>query len=367
MPSFLNLDFRSVVAELRSRNYVTAREAMGATPETFRANEHGYRRIDDHSFLHVMNFEARESYSLTQARTDLVCFQILIDGFYSRSVVDRFDLMTPNAVLVSNCPQSISDVQAGMKLRGILIVVERLYLLDHFKLSLDNIPAAYRPIFLNETGLSAGLRLSSTVAVIAAADQLLSCKFGEPLRSIYMQLKATEIICEIVAQMNALHMPRPHGLRKKSLAVAAAADIYRREVGHPPSIEQLAARVGLNRNDLTKGFRDLFGKTPHAYGNMLRMEQAQNLLSHGELSISEVARQVGYDAYSGFARAFHSHFGRPPSLANGNPAVETTDGKTLAGMSIGSLKQAFPGSSPAYEEPPAHPVSTFDHGNTTSK
>jgi AraC-like DNA-binding protein len=324
MPSFLDLDFRSVLAELRSRNYVAGREALGASRDVFRANDHGYRRIDDHSFLHVMNFEARESYSLTQARTDLVCFQILIDGSYRRSVADRVDVVTSNAILVSNCPQSRSDVDGGMKMRGVLIAVEREYLLDHFKLNVGNISAAYRPLLLKQSGLAAALRLPATMAEIAAVDQLLSCRFGEPLRSIYLQLKATEIICEIVAQMNAMHIkmqPHTHGFHKKSLAVEAAAAIYRRELANPPTIEQLAARVGLNRNDLTKGFRDLLGKTPRAYGNMLRMEQAQSLLNSGSLSISEVARQVGYDAYSGFARAFQSHFGRPPSLANGEPAA----------------------------------------------
>lgn len=352
MSSFLDLDLRSVLSELRSRDYVASHEALGAPQETFRTNEHGYRRLDDHSLLHAMNFEAGESYSLTMARTDLVCIQILINGSYSRSVADRVDVMTPNAVLITNSPQSTSDVQAGMKLRGVLIVMERQYLLDHFKLNVDKIPAAYRPLFLKKTGLGAGLNLPPTMAVVAAADQLLSCKFGEPLRGIYMQLKATEIICEIVAQVNALHMPRTTGFHKKPLAIAAAADIYRREVANPPTIEQLATRVGLNRNDLTKGFRDLFGKTPRAYGNMLRMEQAQNLLNCGELSISEVARQVGYDAYSGFARAFHSHFGRRPSPLNGDPAAGASGGIALAAIPAAPLKQTLSGLFPAGEEPP---------------
>jgi AraC-like DNA-binding protein len=353
MSSFLalDLDFRSVMAELRSRDYVASREALGVSRDTFRTSEHGYRRIDDHSFLHVMNFEAGESYNLTMARMGLVCFQILISGSYSRSVVDRVEVMTPTAVVVSNCPQSTSATQAGMKLRGVLIAVERQHLLDYFKLNVDRIPAAYRPIFLKETGLATGLNLPPTVAVIAAADQLLSCRFGEPLRSIYMQLKAIEIICEIVAQMNAMHMPRTHGFRRKPIAVAAAAAIYRREVANPPTIEQLTARVGLNRNDLTKGFRDLFGKTPHAYGNMLRMEQARNLLDSGEFSISEVARQVGYDAYSGFARAFHSYFGRPPSLANGAAAGSST---LPAAASADPLTQMFFDPFPACEEQPAN-------------
>jgi AraC-like DNA-binding protein len=323
-PLELALDLRNILSELRSRNYMPGSETLALGRDIFRATEHGYRRIDDHSLLHAMNFEAGESYGLVHARTDLVCFQILVNGSYSRFVADRIDAVTSNTVLISNYPQSRSDVAAGMKLRGVLIAVEREYLIDHFMLNLDNVPAAYRPLFMKKTGLAAALKLPATIAAITATDQLLSCKFGEPLRSIYLQSKATELICEIVAQINALPMRGPlrrRGPDGKSLAVEAAAAIYRREVANPPTIEQLAARVGLNRNDLTKGFRDLFGKTPHAYGNTLRMEQARILLGYGQLSISEVARQVGYDAYSGFARAFHSHFGRPPSLVNDAPAA----------------------------------------------
>jgi len=327
MTSSLDVDFRNILLELRRRTYVASRELVGAGKETFRASEHGYRRIDDHSFLHAMNFEAGESYSLTMARAGLICFQILINGIYSRSVGDRVDVMTPDALLISNCPRSTSDVEAGMKFRGILIVIEREYLLEHFKLDIENIPQAYRAIFLKESGLGTPLRIHPNLAVFSAADQLLSCKFGEPLRSIYMQMKAIEIICEVVAQLNA---PQPrnrsytYGFHRKSLAVRAAAAIYRREVSALPTIEQLAARVGLNRNDLTSGFRDLFGKTPRAYGNSLRMERAQELLSSGELSISEVARQVGFDAYSGFARAYQSHFGHPPSLVVTGPDCSLT-------------------------------------------
>ena len=53
--------------------------------------------------------------------------------------------------------------------------------------------------------------------------------------------------------------------------------------------------------------------TPHAYGHMARMEEAERLLRTGEISISEVARRMGYEGYSSFSRAYHAHFGRAPS------------------------------------------------------
>lgn len=64
----------------------------------------------------------------------------------------------------------------------------------------------------------------------------------------------------------------------------------------------------------------MFGATPHAYANVVRMEQAQVLLHDGQLSISEIARRVGYEGYSSFSRAYQAHFGRALSVGE----VQTT-------------------------------------------
>jgi AraC-like DNA-binding protein len=43
------------------------------------------------------------------------------------------------------------------------------------------------------------------------------------------------------------------------------------------------------------------------------MEEARLMLRDGQLSISEVARRIGYEGYSSFSRAYRSHFGESPS------------------------------------------------------
>jgi AraC family transcriptional activator of pyochelin receptor len=46
---------------------------------------------------------------------------------------------------------------------------------------------------------------------------------------------------------------------------------------------------------------------------MVRMEEAQKQLRGDGVSVSEVARRVGYGGYASFSRAYHDHFGHPPS------------------------------------------------------
>ena len=58
MRKFLSLDLQEIRTELRTREFVRSSEALGPTREIFRTKEHGYRRVEDSVFLHVMNFEA---------------------------------------------------------------------------------------------------------------------------------------------------------------------------------------------------------------------------------------------------------------------------------------------------------------------
>ncbi|MBB3769911.1 AraC-like DNA-binding protein [Angulomicrobium tetraedrale] len=313
----LDIDFRDVLTGLRLGERLRGAEALGASDDIFRVKEHNYRRVDDYTLLHVLNFEAGQPYSLKIARQDLVCIQAIVSGNYHRWIGQRMDLVSPHLLEISNVPQSVVDVGAGGRLRGLLIICDRRHLVEHYRLNVDRLPAAYRPIFLSRTGTPEVLHMPLSSTGLHLVDQILTCKYQEPLRGIFVGAKTIEILCDVVAQLGAMPgqgAPRPAGPRQKARAIEAAAEIYRREFGSPPTIEQLAQRVGLNRNELTSGFRDAFGVTPHAYALVQRMERAQQMLREGRLSISEVARRIGYEGYSSFARAYHAHYGRAPSL-----------------------------------------------------
>jgi AraC family transcriptional regulator, transcriptional activator of the genes for pyochelin and ferripyochelin receptors len=316
MPTSLEIDFRAIQAQLRSRDFVRSSEILGSTESIFKTSEHGYRRLDDAAFLHVMDFEVGPTYSLKISRPDYVCIQISIGGTYNRCVHDHIVPVKPGTIHITNTSLSVSDVQAASKLSGIAIACSREYLIDHFKLNVDRVPLAYRPIFHSKAGSLSALKLPARADLMLAADQILSCRYQEPLRHLYLNAKAIEMVCGVVAQINGLSPNarlNSSPTQSKRAAIETAGIIYRREIFSPPTIEHLAARVGLNRNDITRGFREVFGMTPHAYGNLHRMEEARLMLEDGQLSISEVARRIGYEGYSSFSRAYRAHFGQCPS------------------------------------------------------
>jgi transcriptional regulator GlxA family with amidase domain len=124
-----------------------------------------------------------------------------------------------------------------------------------------------------------------------------------------------EILCAVAIQITSLsqNSAPPAKPARLSQAIALAASIYRRELTNPPLMDELAMRVGLNRNHLINGFRKAFGVTPHGYVTSLRMDQAQRLLRESSMTTSEIARRVGYEGFASLSRAYRDYFGYPPA------------------------------------------------------
>ena len=80
----------------------------------------------------------------------------------------------------------------------------------------------------------------------------------------------------------------------------------------PPTIPELARIVGMNQQSLKKRFKEVFGQTINQYVNARRLEQAEMLLRTGNLTLQEMAMEVGYCNASYFSRRFKEKYGVPP-------------------------------------------------------
>jgi AraC family transcriptional activator of pyochelin receptor len=312
----LLFDLKAVQGRLMSDPVFRAVEIFGDYEDD--SDGHTFRKINDRAFIYIINAVPSKDCHLTIIRENYICIQILFKGTYLRFAKNRVDAVNAAMTEISSFPRTETHLKARVPLRGLALVLERGYLEADFSLAIRRLPEAFRSIFQMPEGSAEVLRLRMLQAVRVCADQILACKMQEPLKDIYIRAKATEIICEIVAQLNGL-TPRLQQTRvtppqRLTQSVETAAEIYRRELQNPPKTEQLANRLGLNRNQLNEGFRVVFGTTPHAYSRDRRMEAAQALLRDADISISEVARRVGYEGYASFARAYSDKFGHLPSL-----------------------------------------------------
>jgi len=76
---------------------------------------------------------------------------------------------------------------------------------------------------------------------------------------------------------------------------------------------RLAEEARLSPFYFTRAFGSAMGTTPGRWLTRARVERARDLLHDPALSVSEIARQVGYRGAPQLTRAFRAHFGTSPS------------------------------------------------------
>ena len=87
----------------------------------------------------------------------------------------------------------------------------------------------------------------------------------------------------------------------------------------PPTIKDLAKKVGTNELKLKEGFKYIYGNTVFGYLSEYKMNMAKTMLDDSGLRVKEVADRIGYSNASHFITAFKKHFGVTPKqylLAN---------------------------------------------------
>ncbi|MEQ8345116.1 MAG: AraC family transcriptional regulator [Sneathiellaceae bacterium] len=159
-------------------------------------------------------------------------------------------------------------------------------------------------------------RYALAPSALRAVQDLLAMPYRHALRRVYAEAKAQELLCDAFqAVMAPPPLSRGGGvvLREADLArIALAAEILDREFAAPPTVDRLARDVGLNRNKLSYGFRQLHGLPMTDYLVERRLEAAWRLLQAGALPVTEVAAEVGYRHPASFSAAFRRRYGLAP-------------------------------------------------------
>jgi AraC family transcriptional regulator len=85
-----------------------------------------------------------------------------------------------------------------------------------------------------------------------------------------------------------------------------------RHVAEPVRLAELAAIAALSPSYLVRAFKAYVGMPPHRYLVGLRIELAQELLLTSSLSITQIARRVGFASPSHFITRFQAASGTTP-------------------------------------------------------
>lgn len=102
-----------------------------------------------------------------------------------------------------------------------------------------------------------------------------------------------------------------HGLADERIAVALRR--MHESPSNPWTVAQLAKEAALSRSTFFDRFSRAVGVAPMEYLLGWRMALAKDLLRRKQITIAEVAAQVGYSSASNFSTAFARHVGLPPT------------------------------------------------------
>lgn len=150
-------------------------------------------------------------------------------------------------------------------------------------------------------------------SALIAAQELLRCGSEQTGELLRIRSVALSLLCAELQAGGVLVDPAPPRLANRDLALAQRArDVLSEEFRNPPTVGELARRVGVNPCKLTQLFRDCFQDTPYGVLTEIRMREAYRLLESTRCPVKVAAGEVGYGHASNFSVAFRKRFGVAP-------------------------------------------------------
>ncbi|MBD2314174.1 helix-turn-helix transcriptional regulator [Desertifilum sp. FACHB-1129] len=234
-----------------------------------------------------------------------------------KGVIDRVDERSGRTYL-SSSPDTleIEDWPAGEQLTRLQVAFAPSYFLNNFtQEQIASLPLEVRQAIEGkiEPYYYPG---SITPAMRTAIHQILHCPYHGAMKQLYLEGKALELMTLQFGQFERSLSHRREGVSLKTDdidRIHQAKDILIQNIANPPSLLELARQVAVNDCKLKQGFRQVFGTTVFGYLLDYRLEQARHLLESSNLSVAEVARQIGLSDRSYFAATFRKKFGLNPS------------------------------------------------------
>lgn len=147
---------------------------------------------------------------------------------------------------------------------------------------------------------------------------LVSSLEVDELEPLAVEQAMLSLLDEVVAQAYAARgvsaAPVPERTRRghRELSEALKA-LLARDFARAPTLDDLAAELGVSPFHLSRVFRSLEGQTIHQHLDQLRLRAALHRLAEPRLALTQLALEVGYSSHSHFSAAFRRAFSHTPS------------------------------------------------------
>jgi len=198
----------------------------------------------------------------------------------------------------------------------VLIINVPLTVLREFGSEWDQIPQLLKPLLEKDRAPRFHHPVGKLTPMMQTViKEMWNHPYQGAIAQMYLEGKALELISLQLFQLLQQENQQPchfHLTPKEIEHIYEAQSILEKQYFDPPSVANLAQKIGLDRIKLQQGFQQIFQVTPFQYSQNYRLDLARVLLEDENLTVSAVAHRVGYANISYFYRTFKRRFGVTP-------------------------------------------------------
>ncbi len=151
----------------------------------------------------------------------------------------------------------------------------------------------------------------------ALGQSILAPDSDAPAIDTLRLARSIELLCQFFAALRAGRLVSVDGqpsLCEKDIArIAAARRIVDERWHEKLTLDDIARSCGINRDKLTRGFRELYHCTVAEALSEHRLRQARQMLAASDLPVASIGYRCGYLNNASFTRAFSRRFGMAPT------------------------------------------------------
>lgn len=131
---------------------------------------------------------------------------------------------------------------------------------------------------------------------------------------LYVESLAQTLIIHTLVHHSSLPQIRklPEGQGLTPAQMRRVREFIDANLGHEIGVAELAASINFSQSYFSRQFKRSFGLPPHQYLIQVRIERARVLLEQGQLTVGEVAAQVGFYDQSHLAHHFKRSYPLSP-------------------------------------------------------
>ncbi|CAL2103477.1 Transcriptional regulator [Tenacibaculum sp. 190130A14a] len=142
-------------------------------------------------------------------------------------------------------------------------------------------------------------------------EQFFSNTYKGEVKMLFYKSHITALLSHYFGQLAKQQNAKLNTLDLEKINLAH--EILVSNLENPPSLTELAHKIGTNTNKLKIEFKAQFGVPVFKYLQNERLKKAYNLIKNEKKPIQEAAWAVGYDSLGSFSNAFEKKFGFRPS------------------------------------------------------